>query len=184
MIYTVYGRMCHQLSYRSWFLFGEQAAYPRESAGINRLVSYEEATGFDPDDLEAAFTFRGNEELGYKVALCQRDIAIYGAILLFGILFVLTKRRIPPLPFVAWLALGILPIGLDGVSQILSQLPWDLIPARESTPLLRSITGSLFGISTAWFSYPIIEDAMAETRKVLSIKQKASQDENSADDPH
>lgn len=175
VIYTVYGRLCHQLAYRSWFLFGEQAAYPREIAGVERLYTYEQVTGLDPEDPEAAFEFRGNETLGYKVALCQRDIAIYGAILIFGLIFALTKRRIPPLPFIAWVVLGILPIGLDGVSQIISQLPWEILPVRESTPLLRSITGALFGFSTAWFSYPVIEEAMAETRKVLSIKIKASQ---------
>lgn len=180
LIYSVYGRLCHQLAYRSWFLFGEQAAYPREAAGIERLISYEDATGFDPDDVEAAFSFRGTEILGYKVALCQRDIAIYGAILLFGMLFALTRRKIPPLPLLAWVLLGLLPIGLDGVSQLLGSLPWDLIPARESTPLLRTITGSLFGFSTAWFSYPIVEAAMADTRKVLSVKLKASQTENNS----
>jgi uncharacterized membrane protein len=175
MIYNVYGRLCHQLAYRSWFIFGEQAAYPKEAADIDRLVSYEEATNLDPNDLEAAFKFRGNEILGYKVAFCQRDIAIYGSILVFGLVFAATKRRIPALPLIAWVLLGLLPIGLDGISQIIGQLPWDILPYRESTPVLRTITGSLFGFSTAWFSYPIIEDAMAETRKILSIKLKASQ---------
>lgn len=173
IIYSVYGRLCHQLSYRSWFLFGEQPAYPREIANVTGLTAYQEATGLDPQDLEAAVQFRGNEKLGFKVAFCQRDIAIYSAILLFGIVFALTKRKIPPLPVAAWVVLGLLPVGLDGVSQIVSQLPWNLIPIRESTPLLRSITGGLFGFSTAWFGYPIVELTMAETRKVLAVKIKA-----------
>jgi len=175
LIYNVYGRMCHQLAYRSWFIFGEQAAYPRASAGIGNLTTYEQATGLSPDDLEAAYTFRGDRTLGYKVALCQRDVAIYGSILLFGLVFSATKRVLPPLPVLVWVVVGLMPIGVDGISQILSQLPWDILPVRESTPLLRTITGSLFGFTTAWFSYPVIEDAMVETRKVLSIKQKASQ---------
>jgi uncharacterized membrane protein len=175
MIYRLYGRVCHQLSYRSFFLFGDQAAYPRELAEIDRLDTYEEATGLDPHDDEAAITFRGNNIVGFKIALCQRDIAIYGSILAFGLIFSLTNRKVPPLPLLAWIILGILPIGLDGVSQMLGQFNWAIIPVRESTPLLRTITGSLFGFSTAWFSYPIIEDAMKETRKVLSIKLKASQ---------
>ncbi len=29
VIYKAYGFVCHQLAFRSWFLFGEQAAYPR-----------------------------------------------------------------------------------------------------------------------------------------------------------
>ena len=175
IIYTVYGRLCHQLAYRSWFILGDQIAYPREIAKVDQFITYGEATGNDPYDAQTAIEFRGNESLGYKVALCQRDIAIYGAILLFGIIFSLTKRKIPALPVLAWFILGIVPIGLDGVSQIISQLPWDFIPLRESTPLLRTITGGLFGFSTAWFGYPIVEESMADTRKVISVKIKASQ---------
>ncbi len=175
LIYSVYGRLCHQLSYRSWFLFGEQAAYPREIANLPDLITYEEATGNDPYDIEAAFRFKGNEQLGYKVAFCERDIAIYSAILLFGIIFAITGKKIPGLPLAAWFVLGIMPIGLDGVSQIISQLPWDIIPLRESTPLLRTITGGLFGFTTAWFGYPIVEEAMADTRKVMVVKLKAAQ---------
>jgi len=175
LIYAVYGKVCHQLSYRSWFLFGDQAAYPREIADLPDLITYGEATGNNPYDLEAAFRFRGNEVLGYKVAFCQRDIAIYSAILLFGIIFSITGKKIPSLPLVAWFILGILPIGLDGLSQIVSQLPWEIIPLRESTPLLRSITGGLFGFTTAWFGYPIVEESMADTRKVMAVKFKAAQ---------
>lgn len=178
LIYVVYGRLCHQLSYRSWFLFGEQAAYPRELADLPYELSYEDATGNDPFDIEAAFKFKGNEELGFKVAFCQRDIAIYGAILLFGIIFSISGKKIPSLPIAAWFILGIVPIGLDGLSQIISQLPWDIIPVRESTPLLRSITGGLFGFTTAWFGYPIVEESMADTRKLMAVKFKAAQLEN------
>lgn len=175
LIYAVYGKVCHQLSFRSWFLFGDQAAYPREIADLPDLITYGEATGNNPYDLETAVRFRGNEVLGYKVAFCQRDIAIYSAILLFGIVFSITGKKIPSLPLVAWFILGIVPIGLDGVSQIISQLPWDIIPLRESTPLLRSITGGLFGFTTAWFGYPIVEESMADTRKVMAVKFKAAQ---------
>ncbi|MCD6424274.1 MAG: DUF2085 domain-containing protein [Anaerolineales bacterium] len=175
LIYSVYGRLCHQLSFRSWFLYGEQGAYPKEIAKLPNLITYEDATGNDPFDLEKAMRFRGNEELGFKVAFCQRDIAIYSAILLFGIIFSLTGRKIPSLPLAAWFLLGILPIGLDGLSQIISQLPWDIIPLRESTPLLRTITGGLFGFTTAWFGYPIVEESMADSRKVMAVKFKAAQ---------
>ena len=175
LIYFVYGKMCHQLSYRSWFLYGEQVAYPREIAELDHLMTYEEATGFDPFDIESAFKFIGNEVMGYKMALCQRDIAIYGGILFFGLIFSLTGKRIPSLPIWAWFLLGILPVGLDGLSQIISQLPWGLIPMRESTPFLRTLTGGLFGFTTAWFGYPIVEEAMADTRKLITVKIKASE---------
>lgn len=177
LIYLVYGKLCHQLSYRSWFIYGDQPAYPRGIAGLDNINTYEEVTGFDPFDLEKAIEFVGNELVGYKVALCQRDIAIYGAILLFGLLFSITGRRLPSLPIMAWFLLGIVPIGLDGLSQIISQLPLDFIPVRESTPLLRTITGGLFGFTTAWFGYPIVEESMADSRRLLTVKIKAAQSE-------
>jgi len=174
VIYGVYSRLCHQLSFRSWFLFGEQIAYPRATAGISGLMTYGEATGFDPASLQTARHFVGNTILGYKMALCQRDIAIYGSILLFGILFSLSGRNIKSLPFWAWILVGIVPIGLDGVSQLVSQLPLEFIPYRESTPLLRTITGVLFGFTTAWFGYPVVEEAMADTRGIMAKKFAAN----------
>jgi uncharacterized membrane protein len=166
--------LCHQLGYRSFFLFGEQIYYPRELASVEGVITYEEATGFDGEDMLTARQFLGDESLGYKIALCQRDVAIYGSILLFGIIFALTGNWIKPLPWYLWLLLGLVPIGLDGFSQLLGQsglgiLDW--IPIRESTPLLRVMTGGLFGLSTAWFGYPYVMESVEETRKSLHIKQ-------------
>jgi uncharacterized membrane protein len=170
VIYKVYGFVCHQFAFRSWFLFGDQISYPREAAGVNNLMSYEEATGLNSNDLLAAREFVGNPQLGYKVALCERDVAIYGGILVFGIIFALSKRKLKSIHWVIWIIFGILPIALDGVSQLLSQPPLNLIPYRESTPLLRTITGFLFGFLTAWFGYPYVEESMSENRKYLEEK--------------
>lgn len=170
-IYTVYGPVCHQLAFRSWFLFGEQAAYPRSLAGLG-TVSYGSATGLPEDDLLAARQFLGNQDLGFKVALCERDIAIYGGILLAGLAFGLVRGRVRPLPMWAWLIFGILPMAIDGGSQLISGLP--LLPvswgARESTPLLRTVTGLLFGVLNVWLAYPHLEETMAETRTAISVK--------------
>jgi uncharacterized membrane protein len=69
---------------------------------------------------------------------------------------------------------GVIPIGLDGFSQLFSQLPFQFIqsilPYRESTPLLRVLTGFLFGITTAWFMFPLIEESMTDTRILLAKK--------------
>ena len=175
-IYSMYGAVCHQLAFRSWFLFGEQSAYPRAAADVGDLELYGEVTGLDEADLFAARNFVGNEQIGYKVAYCQRDIAIYGAMLIFGLVFALSRRRIPSLPWYVWIGLGILPVALDGGSQLLSQIPgfpfWEY---RESTPLLRSLTGALFGLMTAWFGFPLVEESMQETRKMLAAKQQRLQ---------
>jgi uncharacterized membrane protein len=174
LIYRGYGLVCHQLSFRSFFVFGEQLVYPREAAHVHDLLTYSQATGLGEastvTDLYQARDFVGNPEVGYKIALCQRDIAIYVGILLFGLVFALTGRRLPGLPWYLWVLLGMVPIGLDGLSQLLSQPPMDFLPYRESTPYLRSLTGFLFGFSTAWFGYPMVEETMSESRQMMARK--------------
>jgi uncharacterized membrane protein len=171
MIYRLFGVTCHQLAFRSWFLFGEQHAYPRAAASVEGLTPFETATGIQSDDLYAARSFTGSPEIGYKIALCERDMSIYGAILLFGILFGISGRKIPGLPWYLWVLIGIVPVGVDGVSQLLSQPPLQLLPYRESTPLLRAITGGLFGFTTAWFGFPMVEEAMSESLRILDYKK-------------
>jgi len=173
-IYSLYGVVCHQLAYRSFFLFGEQLFYPRQMAGLTGLKSYSQATGLpeinSADAIVLARQFVGNDRVGYKVALCQRDVAIYLGILVFGFLFSL-NRNLRSLPWYIWILLGLVPIGLDGVSQIISQPPFSLIPFRESTPYLRVLTGFAFGFFTAWFGFPSVEESMADTRKILYKKK-------------
>jgi uncharacterized membrane protein len=175
VIYRVYGAMCHQFAFRSIFLFGEQPVYPRAAAGVDGLLTFSQATGLGEgstgEELYAARTFIGNETVGYKVALCERDVAIWAGLLLFGLVFALTGRRIPPLPMLIWVVVGIAPVGIDGVSQLISQPPFNFYAFRESTPILRILTGGLFGIMTAWFGYPMTEQAMAETRKIMATKR-------------
>jgi uncharacterized membrane protein len=166
-IYKAYGLVCHQLAFRSWFIYGEQAAYPREAADVEIIMPYSEATGLDESDLWAARTYTGDELVGYKIALCQRDVAIYGGILIFGLVFGASRKKIRSIPWYIWIVFGVLPIGLDGVSQLISQPPINLLPIRESTPILRSLTGFLFGFMTAWFGYPLVEESMNDTKDYL-----------------
>jgi uncharacterized membrane protein len=173
IIYTVYRPLCHQLAYRSWFLFGEQPAYPRALAHVAGLQTFEQVTGINALDIPASQNVIGNPQMGYKVAFCERDVAIYGAIVLFGVLFNLTKKRLKTLPWYFWILIGIIPIGIDGFSQLPSLMDYSWLsgfPIRESTPLLRTITGFLFGFTTAWFGYPYIEDTMRETRLLMARK--------------
>jgi uncharacterized membrane protein len=174
LIYGVYGIVCHQLSFRSIFLFGEQHIYPRATVGLEGVESFSQATGLGEGnsarEIFSARAYHGDERIGYKVALCQRDIAIYGAILLFGIIYGLSGKRLKPLPWYLWLIIGIVPIGLDGVSQIISQPPFNLFAYRESTPFLRILTGALFGFTTAWFGYPLVEETMVDTRTMMTEK--------------
>lgn len=178
LIYRGYGFLCHQLPYRSVFLFGEQAVYPREVAGMEGLMTFAEATGLSegnlPSEVFAARNFIGNEFVGYKIALCQRDLAIWGGILIFGLIFGLLKSKIPALPWYLWILIGLVPVAVDGLSQLISQPPLALIGYRESTPLLRAISGFLFGFTTAWFAYPQVDEAMRDTRDMMDYRRKKS----------
>lgn len=181
IIYRVYGTLCHQLAFRSWFLFGEQAYYPRELAGIQGVVTYEEIADTHEIDLFAARDFTGNPVTGFKVALCERDVAIYVFMLLFGLAFWASGRRIKSIPWYMWVILALGPMGLDGFSQLpslASGLPgW--LPMRESTPLLRTLTGGMFGWVTAWYLFPMLEESAREAGRIvdykLSIIRRANQ---------
>jgi uncharacterized membrane protein len=163
LIYQPYKLVCHTFAFRSFFLFGQQAVYPRG----NGTGQFEQATGIPdtPVGLLESRDFEGNEQMGYKVALCQRDLAIYLALALNGIAFSFVRRRARPLPWFLFLLIGLLPISLDGFSQLFSQWPLNFLPFRESTWYLRVITGSLFGFGVAWLVYPLIEETMRGMRK-------------------
>jgi uncharacterized membrane protein len=94
---------------------------------------------------------------GYQVALCQRDVAIYGSLFLGGLLFAL-HRQLRPLNWRLFL-LAVVPMAVDGLTQ--------LVGLRESTWLLRSITGALFGFASVWLLYPRLEQAMREVQATL-----------------
>lgn len=184
VIYTIYSPLCHQMASRSFFLFGEQAAYPRALAGTSltpieaympSVPEFADASA-DPQDwtafLFAARRFVGNEQMGYKMALCERDMAIYVSVLLTGLLYGLLRRRmsIRPLPIWAFLIIGLGPIALDGFSQLFSQYLVVLVPQtvaflplRESSPFLRTLTGALFGFALVWLTYPHIDASMQKT---------------------
>ncbi len=189
LIYTIYKPLCHQFGFRSFFLFGEQAYYPLAEADISGVKTFEQATGIqdvaDPTGRSRfdARQYIGDETVGYKMALCERDMAIYGAIFLFGAVYAVSGRRLKPLHWMFWILIGMGPIGLDGFSQLFSQLEWDwlvnILPYRESTPFLRVLTGGLFGFATAWFAYPNMEESMADTRQFF-IKKFASIEQNKA----
>ncbi len=184
LIYTIYSPLCHQMASRSFFLFGDQVAYPRAIAGTSltpiesympSLPEFADASA-DPENwvnfLLAARRFIGNDQMGYKMALCERDMGIYVSVLFAGLLYGLLRRRrfIRPLPVWAFLIIGLGPIALDGFSQLFSQYLIVLtpqlatfLPLRESTPLLRTLTGALFGFALVWMTYPHIDASMQKT---------------------
>lgn len=196
LIYLAYSPFCHQMASRSFFLFGDQYAYPRDLAGTD-LAPFEaympeipEFAGISPAIEEwvtfllPARRFVGSEQLGYKTALCQRDMAIYGFVLIGGLLYGLLRRyrKIKPLPVWAFIVFGLGPIALDGFSQLFSQYGVALaplsflntiFPLRESSPFLRTFTGAMFGFSLVWLTYPHIDASMKGSEK--SYREKLEQ---------
>lgn len=145
LIYSVYSATCHQLPERSYFLFGEQPFYS---------LSTLEKGGLPEDQgLFQRRAFRGNESAGFKVAVCQRDVAIYGSVVLAGLLFGMLRGRVRGIGLKIYLLL-LIPIALDGLSQ--------LFGLRESNWWLRTVTGALFGGASVWLAYPYIEAAMRD----------------------
>jgi uncharacterized membrane protein len=175
LIYGIYSPpLCHQLAYRSWFLFGDQAAYPLDGVYADEdALTFEEVSGLSGDDLQEASQFIGNDQIGYKVAFCERDVGIYAGILLGGLIFALSGKRIKSIPLWLWFVLGVLPMAIDGGTQLLGAVaPFDLPQFfyRESTPFLRSLTGGLFGLMNVWLAFPLMEETFEETRIALTTK--------------
>ena len=131
-LYTAYHFTCHQWAFRSFFFFGQQPVYTQQS-----LIDQ----GIDP------FGFTGNPNLGWKMAFCERDLAIYVGLLLVGLLYART-RTLQPSSFVLYGVL-ILPMAVDGFTQLFG---W-----RESTWELRVMTGLLFGLASAWLVLPRLD---------------------------
>ena len=185
-IYKIYSPACHQLAFRSWFLFGDQVYYPLSATELSDVRFFEEYVSSDSHfhglDAEESFgefswaarSYLGNGTMGYKVALCQRDVAIYGGLLIAGLLFGLVRSRIRPLSWKIFVLAGVLPMMVDGGYQLIAHLAPDLFGVHETTPALRVFTGFLFGAGLMWLTYPHIELGMREMEDELGAEAGCS----------
>jgi len=151
VIYTLYRTACHQRPERSYFVGGPELVYSPEELA---------AAGVDLDPFVRDI---GNAQVGWKVAFCERDVAIYGSILLGGLVYGLVRRRLRGwrMPFRVFL-LFLIPMGIDGVLQ--------LFGFYESTWLVRTITGTIFGLGAVFFAYPHLEEGFADIRRTVNQK--------------
>ena len=174
IIYGFYRIFCHQLAFRSIFINGEQLYYPRALAKIDNLITYEQEFNDPSDDINIARNISGNAQSGFKVALCQRDLAIYTSLALISFIFQISKKRIRPMKWYLWVIIGLIPIAIDGFSQIPGlSYGWPVwFPIRESTPFLRFFTGMLFGGMTGLYMYPLMEESMSETTTQLLLQRE------------
>ncbi len=201
LLYRIYSPACHQMGFRSWFLFGEQSYYPLSETGLPDIHYFEEYVADDPTyaglELPGDFgalswearSFVGNERMGYKVALCQRDIAMYLALVAAGLLFGLLRRHVRPLRWQLFVLLGVVPMLLDGGYQLVTwwlaiaaaqvEISWlqsvaaqlsAVMRPHETVPALRAITGALFGFGLVWMTLPHIQVGMDEMEEQFRDK--------------
>ncbi|MBP7964053.1 MAG: DUF2085 domain-containing protein [Caldilineaceae bacterium] len=154
VIYGMYSFACHQLPDHSYFLFADTP-----TPTLSTLENWGMGPGLD---LFQQRKFIGSESAGYKVGLCQRDVAIYASVVLAGLLFGLFRRRLKS-PSLKVYALFLIPIAVDGLSQ--------MVGLRESNWWLRTVTGALFGMASVWLAYPYIEEAMQDVLRGQSRNQ-------------
>jgi len=143
MIHLIFKPLCHQLPERSFFLYGRQIAYSYQE--LSQMLG-----GLVPS------RYQGGQGVGFKVAVCQRCVAIYLTMLVAGLSFAWARGRLKALSVKQFVA-TVLPIAIDGLGQ-LSGL-W------TSTWWSRVLTGGLFGLGCFWLTYPHLERGMSEVRQ-------------------
>src|SRR5579883_822347 len=64
---------------------------------------------------------------GHQLGLCARNLSIYSSMTFAGLVFILSKKRMPGIPWWLWVLL-ILPMAWDGLSQMfgLRESTWEL----------------------------------------------------------
>lgn len=92
--------------------------------------------------------------LGHQLGLCARNFSIYTSMFLGSLVFALSKKRLPGIPWWLWI-LMILPMAWDGTTQMFG--------LRESDWILRLVTGTLFGLGNIWFALPMMQKTILET---------------------
>ncbi|MCD1294460.1 hypothetical protein CUJ83_05530 [Methanocella sp. CWC-04] len=113
---------------------------------------------------------------GYSMAVCSRCFAIYVAFLIGGIAFYFVRDRLQPFNIIYYV-LFCIPMALDGFTQ--------LFGFRESTNLLRIITGVIFGLGSALYVFPYMqaifkmEKEESERLKMELERHKPEQNESS-----
>ena len=158
-IQNIYTFFCHQRPQSSLFLFGgEESQYFYNLDELKVL-------GVVPEDslVSTGAGYWGNEEIGYKVAFCIRDIGIYLSLALVGlflVIFINIKRKIVRVHCLVILLL-MLPMVFDGIFQFIVMY-FDIAWVPEVYLLSmhkKLITGALFGIGAALFVFPNLKDA-------------------------
>jgi uncharacterized membrane protein len=101
---------------------------------------------------------------GFQMTVCSRCFAIYAAFLAGCILFALLRTKLKPWNIIYYVLLCV-PMGIDGTTQLFGiEIPrrigpgWELVWMAESTNEMRLITGAIFGLASALFVLPYLQE--------------------------
>lgn len=167
-IHSVYRIFCHQRVERSAFFFGEDGIitfYTRDE--LQERGAIPESNPAVPEPFSErifGYPFVGNEEVGYKMPLCIRDVPLYLAFGVFGWIYLISARRkkkIKKYPYTLVVVLMV-PMIVDGIFQYTAEfLRWGFVPEYyfDNIPK-RIITGVLFGIGFAMLIIPNLMESV------------------------
>jgi uncharacterized membrane protein len=107
----------------------------------------------------------------YEFPVCARDLAFYSFLMVGALAFpIFRKINSKEVPNIWFLIFSIIPMAIDGGTQLLG---W-----RESTNLLRFLTGALAGFVCAYYLIPLVNifvDMLKDERLIKWQKRKRKQ---------
>lgn len=169
-----YEQFCHQRVERSIFLFGQEKTLTFYT--VNELKEAQaiplENPNPEPFQWPEYFghDYVGNHEIGWKVPLCIRDIALYGSLAIMGTIIIMRARKGKKLWKVSkeMLAILLLPMIIDGLSlTVISVFKIESVPGWYiSSNLKRVITGVMFGSGAALLLIPPLLPSKRLTKDV------------------
>lgn len=156
-LYDAFAYTCHQKLSRSLCIFSDGGYWVGDCTPQNGVLTNSVA------DRESKRVDAGSA-VGYKMPVCSRDFAIYGAMLLAALLYPLVRpvgsREVWP---AAGLVLALVPLGLDGGLQLVSET--GILPfIYESTNAMRLFTGGLAGFVATFYAIPLLMSMFLQDR--------------------
>lgn len=155
MLYAAFGPTCHQLTSRSLCVF-------KSNDGKISVGDCMESDVLSPTHINE---LQYADSTGYKFPVCSRDVAIYLAMLLglFALPFI-RKIEGEDWPNKWILVAAAVPIALDGGTQLLA--------LRESSNLLREITGAIVGVALPFYILPMLNSLCSFALEKIGKKKK------------
>ncbi len=191
LLYTGDSTMCHQQVQRSFCIFKSENGTTYfgncintgnvsidginpYSAGLWPLgIPSQQAnmSGIDPNTGRPHSVFT-DSTVGYAFGQCARNSSIYLFMLIGALIFpFLNKTDSNKIPSAIWLILALIPIGVDGTTQLIGNIfGWhyywlSFLGLHESTNLLRVITGGIAGLAVSFYSIPILNNLFSNKKK-------------------